>query len=156
MGTYVQLPSDGPGKKVATRLDAFGNHVGVYTPLLAATSTSSSVAANVASVQLLAANAARLSVRVFNNSVEVLRIKEGTTPGYRLRLQDRPGTAQARPLPGILHGIWDAADGSGTANTRAFLTQGPFHPRPPGRPRMGSGSRPFKRGSAGNASHMAS
>jgi len=114
MGTYVQVPADAGGKKVATKLDGNGNHVGYVTMLQASVSTASTVAVSLTVVTILPANPDRLSSRVLNGSkVSTMFIKEGagaTLDDYLYELQ--PGTSQELgPYTGLVTGIWDTADG---------------------------------------------
>jgi hypothetical protein len=96
-----------------------GGVVVVLGPRVAA-ATRASVAANAASVQLIAANANRNHLQLFNRSAQSLYVKYGTTATVADFDVVIPPDGYWEMSPnvvytGIVHGIWGAADGSGFA-----------------------------------------
>lgn len=76
--------------------------------------TSSSVPANLASVELIAANANRKSVYITNDGDDNLFIKYGTaatTSSWTIKLESGD-QAIIDDYVGVIHGIWDVATGN--------------------------------------------
>lgn len=82
----------------------------------AKTTTQTSVASSATSVQLLAANAGRRGVTIFNDSTQALYVTfaaTATTSNYTYKVF--PSQTLEFPLPmypGRVDGIWDAANGN--------------------------------------------
>lgn len=93
------------------------------TPPTTSTENTTRVAANVASVTLLAALATRLGGTIFNGATSNLYVRLGAaaaiiTPGAeRFSVKIVPGAYYEIPFGwiGEIRGIWDAADASGYA-----------------------------------------
>lgn len=82
----------------------------------ASTGTTSSVAASVTNVQLLAANTNRKGFTIYNDGANNLFIKFGTTASTTSYTIKIPATglyeAQSTTYTGEIDGIWDVASGS--------------------------------------------
>lgn len=85
----------------------------------AATATLSNVTASATSVQLLAANTARLGVVIYNDSTAILYVKFGTTASttsYTLEVPNEDWVALPGEMgvvyTGRIDGIWAAANGA--------------------------------------------
>jgi hypothetical protein len=79
------------------------------------TATVTSVAAAVASTQILAANAARRGASLYNDSTAELKLKLGTgASATSFSVDMLPGSYFEVPFgyTGVLHGIWTAVNGS--------------------------------------------
>lgn len=107
--TRVTLATDGPGLAALTSLD--------NKAPAARTPTTTSVASSTTSVLLLAANANRRGLSIYNESTAILRISNSnpaTNGNHFATLQ--PGGFYAEDLQafttGAIHGIWSAANGS--------------------------------------------
>lgn len=105
----VTLATDGPGVAALTSLD--------NKAPAARTPTTTSVASSATSVLLLAANANRRGLSIYNESTAILRISNSnpaTNGNHFATLQ--PGGFYAEDLQafttGAIHGIWSAANGS--------------------------------------------
>lgn len=92
--------------------------------LRAATGTRTDVPANVASVTILAANAARKGAALTNDSTQRLKLllAAGTASATNFLVAIEPGGYYEVPFnySGIIIGIWAAADASGNARVTEF------------------------------------
>lgn len=116
--TYLDTPQQ-PTTLIAPEAVAITGTVATeeVAPTTAATS---SVAVNIADVQLLAANAARLGATVFNDSMlSTLYVKFGAAASLTsFKVAILPGGFYELPFPvytGQIRGIWSVADASGAA-----------------------------------------
>lgn len=84
-------------------------------PGRAPTANVTNVAAAVASTQLLAANALRVGVIIFNDSTSVLYVKFGTaaaTTSFTVRVAAAGYYEVPAYYSGVVHGIWNTANGA--------------------------------------------
>jgi len=92
---------------------AAGSTVGIGAA--PATSTVTSVAAAIASTQLLAANAARVGASIYNDSAAEMYLKHGAgASNVSFSVDMLPGSYYEIPYgyTGVIHGIWASATGS--------------------------------------------
>lgn len=119
--SYIQLPDDtsNTGKKRRAIQRVVGANTvqeeyGAISPADAA--AVSSVASSATAVTIMAANAARRSIGIYNDSTQILYIKFGTaatTSDFTTKIH--PDTLYEMPDPayqGIITGIWAAANGN--------------------------------------------
>lgn len=130
-GTAIGFKDSTGALMAPGNLDASGNLkiAGSFssTPITAATRTLSNIAENLASVTLLAANANRLSFRIFNDSNGILFIKCGVTASAtsyteKILPMQSWGTQEIGVNDiGRIDGIW--ATTPGTAGAAARMTE---------------------------------
>jgi hypothetical protein len=118
-GDYQQTVTVGDGVNAGrvAGVDSTGNLKTRGIPVGSTTGTMSSLAGSVSSVTLLAANAARVSFAIFNDSASILYVamsSVASTTSYTFQLN--PGAYYEPPAgflyTGVIAGIWVTATGS--------------------------------------------
>lgn len=119
--TSTRLLVDGSGvtQPVSGTVAATQSGTWTVTPTVpkAGTSTLTNVSGSITSVQLLAANTARVGGMIYNDSTAVLYLKLGTTASttsftVKLNQDDYYEFSGPAVYTGIVHGIWDSAAGA--------------------------------------------